>query len=429
MYMCETKCIIIPKLDSKNFYILIYVFSSFLRNLLPKYILPKFILPRISSKTDNDNTNASVVIYYFDILSNFLSDFLAGIIILKNKCSKENNIHSLTMSSEGEKTIKKMRKLFYLMLPFITLLHFSGQFLFYFFYAFYNKFDIKKSTTEETIFFIIFFDILSRYIFSRVFLDSYFYKHHYVSMFLNTIGFIPLLIISLENIFENDEKKIVITYLILYLIRVIIFALEDIFIKIALNKLLLRPYQLMFYKSLFELLPIIILTIVSFVLYIKEIKNIQDNLLYFIIYRIVFISCYFFSDISLITIIELISPNHLSILKSLEFVFIFLNNTVWNIIEKNRDINIVNYIFEFISFLILLFAACLHNEMIIIKKWGLYECTDYYKTEVKRFSNIYVSLDDEKSYRSNRSSVKKENSEKKNEEQDDDTFSINNEKN
>ena len=99
------------------------------------------------------------------------------------------------------------------------------------------------------------------------------------------------------------------------------------------------------------------------------------------------------------------------------------------IIEKNRDINIVNYIFEFISFLILLFAACLHNEMIIIKKWGLYECTDYYKTEVKSFSNIYVSLDDEKSYRSNRSNVKKENSEKKNEEQDEDTFSINNEKN
>ena len=104
---------------------------------------------------------------------------------------------------------------------------------------------------------------------------------------------------------------------------------------------------------------------------------------------------------------------------------------IWNIFEKDRDIKIINYIFEFISFLILLFAACLHNEMIIIKKWGLYECTDYYKTEVKRFSNIYVSLDDEKScksYRSNRSSVKKENSEKNNE-QDDDAFSINNEKN
>ncbi len=35
--------------------------------------------------------------------------------------------------------------------------------------------------------------------------------------------------------------------------------------------------------------------------------------------------------------------------------------------------------------------------MIIIKKWGLYKCIDYYKTEVIRFSNLDINLtNDEK---------------------------------
>ena len=438
--MCETKCIIIPKLDSKNFYTLIYILSSFIRNLLPKYILPNYILPKLVE--DQAKKNTSVVVSYFDIVSTFVSDFLAGIIILKNRNTKEKLTSSMTMSSEGEKTLKKMKKLFYLLIPFITLLHFCGQFLFYFYHGFYSEININNYITEESLFFVIFFDILFRYIFSRVFLDSYFYKHHYVSMLLNTVGFIPLLIISLKNIFENDNKEIVLVYLILYLIRVIIFSLEDVFIKITLNKLLLRPYELMFYKSLFELIPITIVTIISFSKYLDDIQDISSNIIYFLVYRIVYILCYFFSDLSLITIIELISPNHLSILKSIEFVILFINNTIWNIFQKKNEKNdaIINYSFEFISFLILLFAACLHNEMIIIKRCGLYECTDYYKSEVKGFSNIDVNFDDDKSNRSstirnNKSEIKgelldhdkNEGNEVNDGNEGNDVFSINNE--
>ena len=74
---------------------------------------------------------------------------------------------------------------------------------------------------------------------------------------------------------------------------------------------------------------------------------------------------------------------------------------IWNIIESDEDIKYINYIFEFISCIILLFAALLHNEMIIIKKCGLYECTDYYKTEVKGFSNIDVDFDADKTLTNN----------------------------
>ena len=33
--------------------------------------------------------------------------------------------------------------------------------------------------------------------------------------------------------------------------------------------------------------------------------------------------------------------------------------------------------------------------MIIINKWGFKECTDYYKTEIKGFSNIDINFEEE----------------------------------
>ena len=69
---------------------------------------------------------------------------------------------------------------------------------------------------------------------------------------------------------------------------------------------------------------------------------------------------------------------------------------IWNIIESDEDIKYINYIFEFISCIILLFGALIHNEMIIIKICGFFECTDYYKTEVKGFSNIDIDYNEER---------------------------------
>lgn len=394
--MCETKCLILPKLDFKNIYILIFVLASLLQRLIPKiveYFQDENLL--------NDLVNINII-YYFDIISKFFSDFLSGIIILINKCKKEKHPDKIT-TSEGEKTVKNMKRFFYLIMPLIALCNFAGEICLFCFYCKYKDFYLDV----EELFFIIFFDILFRYIFSRLFLKSFFYKHHYLSMILTVIGCIPLLIISMKNIFgdENfsDRKNNLILFFFLYLIKILLFSLQDILSKIALNKLLLRPYQLMFYKSLFLIIPYIGLTIPVLILDFSVIKDLTSNNIFnFIIYRIVYIICGFFLCFSYITIIELVNPNHLSILKSLEFIAYFLNNTIWNFIQEkkennNNDFKYLDYTFEFFSFIILIFGACIHNEMIIIKKWGLYECTDYYKTEVKGFSNIDIDYTEEKS--------------------------------
>jgi len=395
--MCETKCLICPKLDFKNIYILIFVFTSLFRRLIPKII---------QKLDNNDNKPPNTVIYYFDIVSNFFSYIISSFLIIKDKLKKGYNKEQIT-TSEGEKTIKNMRRFFFIIIPLIALTDFLGQLCLYFFCRIQsNKSEIDKYISQEDLFFIIFFDISFRYIFSRILLKSYFYKHHYLSMILTFIGSIPLLIIAMKNIFEieniSEQKDSIIIFIFLYLIRALLFSLEDVFNKIALNKLLLRPYQLMFYKSLFEMIPIIGLSVPEIIKDFDDFKKIYNNLLGFLLYRGVYIIFGFFLFFAYISIIELVNPNHLSILKSLEFIAFYINNTIWDFIEKEKnDIKYFNYIFEFISCIILLFAALLHNEMIIIKKCGLYECTDYYKTEVKGFSNIDVDFDADKTLTNN----------------------------
>ena len=395
--MCETKCLICPKLDFKNIYILIFVLTSLFRRLIPKII---------QKLNNNDNKPPNTVIYYFDIVSNFFSYIISSFLIIKDKLKKGYNKEQIT-TSEGEKTIKNMRRFFFIIIPLIALTDFLGQLCLYFFCRIQsNKSEIDKYISQEDLFFIIFFDISFRYIFSRILLKSYFYKHHYLSMILTFIGSIPLLIIAMKNIFEikniSEQKDSIIIFIFLYLIRALLFSLEDVFNKIALNKLLLRPYQLMFYKSLFEMIPIIGLSVPEIIKDFDDFKKIYNNLLGFLLYRGVYIIFGFFLFFAYISIIELVNPNHLSILKSLEFIAFYINNTIWDFIEKEKnDIKYFNYIFEFISCIILLFAALLHNEMIIIKKCGLYECTDYYKTEVKGFSNIDVDFDADKTLTNN----------------------------
>ena len=64
--MCETKCLIIPKLDSKNFYILIFVLASLARRLVPK------LVETIEDKTHEgkiDDKPPENFIYFFNIIS------------------------------------------------------------------------------------------------------------------------------------------------------------------------------------------------------------------------------------------------------------------------------------------------------------------------------------------------------------------------
>ena len=94
-----------------------------------------------------------------------------------------------------------------------------------------NKGQNTKVIYDQDLFFVVAIDIVCRYVFSRIFLKSYFYKHHYFSMIFNFIAFVPLIVINLKDIFTNENNKqieysLIIFYLILFIIMTILYSLE-----------------------------------------------------------------------------------------------------------------------------------------------------------------------------------------------------------
>ena len=171
--------------------------------------------------------------------------------------------------------------------------------------------------------------------------------------------------------------------MIQYIYTNIIYSLEDVLNKICLKKLIIRPYELMFYKALFQVLFLFIITLFDLAALGEYIGIIwKKELLKYFIYRLSFIISNIFRTWSLITIIEKISPNHLSVLKSSEFAFQFLFD-IFYILDYKVDQIII--IFGIICVIFSIFGSIIYNEIIIINKWGLFKFTDYYKFEIKGF--------------------------------------------
>jgi hypothetical protein len=410
MEQIKDKFIIFPKLDSKHINIIVFVISSLLRVVVPNFIQTNF------ASIEHNGHSFFKEICYFDMLTNFIGDISVGFYKIITIFGNKQNQNPNPSTSVEEKTKKEMLKKFFIILPLIAFIDTLAQLCLYSFSFLDNKGIVlgvgqsKKIIHEQDLFFLVGIDIFFRYIFSLILLKSYFYKHHYLSMLLTFIGFIPLMIINIldlnksmdsDYVEEKNYKLISIYYIILNTIRAILYSLEDVFNKIALNKLLIRPFELMFYKAIFEIIPTIIFTLISksqedFSLYTE--KHFHDSKLFGrILYRLFFIIFNIFRTISLITIIEKLNPNHLSILKSMEFIVNLIYIMIWNsIYEKDFKLNWLNLIIEIFCCLILLLGSVIHNEMIIINKWGLLECTYYYKKYILRFDEKNLEEDNKK---------------------------------
>ena len=198
---------------------------------------------------------------------------------------------------------------------------------------------------------------------------------------------------------EININKLI--YLLLFITMTIIYSFEDVLNKICLNQLLLRPYELMFYKALFQIFPVTLLTIYSLI-YKNLIEYVERNISYSrIFFRFSFIISNIFRTWSLITIIELINPNHLSVLKSSEFVVLFIFISIFDEIIENKKNDKYLYIFGSICCFISFIGSAIHNEIIIINKKELMNCTNYYKAEIKN-QDINENLEEEYNSKDNK---------------------------
>ena len=382
--------IILSKPDSKFLYLFIFILASLLRRLIPK------IIKETSEKITEDELKKikdfhhNINSCYFDLLSNYIGDILAGIMTLINKLISKFK----TTTSEAREREKDMRKKSLFYLSIIAIIDIIAQFCLFLFSNVISETKLLENEVirEENLYFIVSIDIFSRYIFSRIFLQSYFYKHHIVSTILTFIGFIPLIIKNLYDITHSNDNNILTNraasiYLFLFIYMTIIYSLEDVFNKLCFNQSILEPYDLMFYKAVIQTIIVIPLTIYICVNYglLQYISyNLGKDSTGRVFYRLSFILSNIFRTWSLLNIIRLVDPNLLSVLKSSEFAVLFIFISIYSALNgKKNQMDKEFYICGTICCIFSFLGSAIHNELIIINNFGLLKCTKYYKYELE----------------------------------------------
>lgn len=377
--------IFIPKLTKKHLLFLAFSISSFLRELLSLRDFYKDI-------TGEEKKEDIVQKKYFDIIQNVISDLLQGILFLlykiklkreaKKLTKKKDNFESNEISFDKEDNIYTNEGIIKVMIK-ISGIDFLCQLLFLIFALIFKNENIIKRSNQD---FLLIIDITTRFLFCRMILNTYFYKHHIASMLVNSIVFLILGFFDIYNIASTEGDKTnsnaieKIFFAIVLVIQTTAYSYEDVLNKIALTKEYMNPYSLLFYKGLFQV-PLVIATSLFILIYkddnhynvFQSFFNLEPKFKNFIfIKRSIFIFFNILRSIFLVQVIDNFSSPFLSILKVLESLFIFIYNFFDNQYDKLYEKIIIPFLF-----VILVLTSLVYNEIVVLNIFGLQDYTQH----------------------------------------------------
>ena len=370
--------VFIPRLTKKHLLFLAFSISSFFREFMSLYKFPDYDKEDLVQKK------------YFDILQNVISDLLQGILYLLSKLKEKRESkklkNSLKIESLDKDNIATNNEGFIKIILKISAIDFFCQL---FFLIFTISFSIDDAIKKENQNFLLIIDITSRFLFCRYILKTFFYRHHIASMIINMLVFIILGILDILSIInkEDEDKKIEATHKIVFgiflIIQTIAYSYEDVLNKIALEKDYFTPYSLLFYKGIFQIPLVIILSLFILIYKDNQGNNVwksfsildSDVLNFILIKRSIFIVFNILRSISLVQVIDKFSSQYLSILKVLESLFIYIYFLV-DIQGKDYFKWYENIIMS-ISFLILVLTSLIYNEVLVLNIFGLQDYTQH----------------------------------------------------
>ena len=348
-------------------YIAIYwILGIFLRLLI--YLKYEFFKIAKNNPAQNE---------YIYVIYHVISNILGGFLILYIKCSlkrKNEKKNKDKMELIYENPMKKKNKYFYwklILISSLELLDLSCYFIFFLTIQAKNE-DIDFKTGRDI---IILLDILFRYILSIFILKLKTYKHRICALLAISISFIllvPIDIINLYNKQEFDTEKSL-KFIGILSLRYVLFPLVDTLIKKLYLNYYILPEYLEFYIGIIEIFISIVLTPIFYIS-----KVFDDNLDFDIwnsVMSIFYILVNFVNQYIILKIVYLFSSQSVSILiistsiaGSIKDIIGFFNT------EDKTKITIYNYlefVFGLIAIFTVVFGTLIHEEIIIINKWGL----------------------------------------------------------
>ena len=241
------------------------------------------------------------------------------------------------------------------------------------FFLFYFVNDDSKFGPIPILNSVSIFYILATFLLSRIFLSSYFYRHHFVSLAINIFGLIINIIIDIGNLKKNNY--IIIKYVI-DIVGEISFSFASITGKFLLTYI--SPYALTLYIGLVQILYLIIIFIPLYFIE-RNGENIFAN--FFDVFdRYEIILLYIGIDISICCyglfiwiLLNKFSPNDYALSMMVEAMIDKLFQ--YTLKPETFKDNIFISISQIIIFILLIIGICIHNEIIIINKCGMNEYT------------------------------------------------------
>ena len=239
-------------------------------------------------------------------------------------------------------------------------------------------------------------------IFSKIILKQNIYRHQYFSLFLSYIGFFFISIINILKIETSDIKDNILLF-----IAYTGFSLNSVLIKNLTDNYYVSPFSCLLFEGIGSLILIIIFNIVyslvtfedlSIITNITIILNFSSKLFYLFLYLFIDIIyeiltvlvIYYFSPI-LLMVSDIISP-------ILYFTF--------GLIINKEKVKLLNIIFHYLGYFIVLICALIYNELII---FNCFELNIYTKKYICEREKLELYLIEKENIKNNISESEEDN--------------------
>ena len=264
----------------------------------------------------------------------------------------------------------------------LTISDYIAQISSVIFYVILNEMNIPMKFAKLTSLLII--NVIVIFIISKLILHNHFYRHHSLSLLINIICLIVLIIVDISNIINySGEIKMQFIYIIIKILKSILYSLEDVLIKVLILSCYLHPFKILFKKALFQFFYNIIFNFPFIFIKLRD-KDEEKEFLFPMIGRLfedkinilitfIYAGISFIYNGTIFKIIDEFSPNHFAIARVIENFGILMLNIILEGADSQK-----NLVFNLIIYILLIIAALVYNEFFIINICGLSKYTKYF---------------------------------------------------